>query len=273
MSTLPILIDHLQAQHWGVSLRLKSVSDIAGGASVVLEVEDCGSYAPERLEKALRQEAQRLQNAQLAIRVDHRMQSALKEAFGQIKESFWPRLLELAAEHELDQIKNFCVLFIDLKGFSEWQSDEATEKLSLFRGLLKPILAKWKADYPNMEGDSLRATFRLVEQALDCAWMIQDVLTAAGFEVRIGIDRGQISIVHNEVTEQSDIEGHAVNMAARLESMANPGQIYVSERIKVHADKVGTQYEFIPIEAELPKGIGSHKAGELISLFQLTRKD
>ena len=34
--------------------------------------------------------------------------------------------------------------------------------------------------------------------------MIREVLMAAEFELRIGIDLGQVSIVHNEVTEQSD---------------------------------------------------------------------
>lgn len=269
IATLPILIEHLQACHWGVSLRLKSVKDIAGGAMVQLVVEEAGSYSLSELEVSLKEEASRIQYAQLALRTDRSMQKRLKEAVAGIKEQFWPRLLELAAEHEIDQVRNFCVLFIDLKDFTQWNEGVVSERLSLFRGLLKPVLQKWKASYPNMEGDSLRATFRSAKAAVGCACMIRDVLIAAGFELRIGIELGQVSIVHNEVTNQSDLEGNAVSMAARLEAMAESGDIVVSEKVKHYTEQESQEFVFYPQKGQLTKAIGNRKAGDWINIYHV----
>ncbi|MCF6194025.1 MAG: pentapeptide repeat-containing protein, partial [Kangiellaceae bacterium] len=271
IATLPILIEHLQARHWGVSLRLKSVLDVAGGAMVKLVVDEVGNYSVGELEKSLKEEASKIQNAQLAMRADKNMQRELREAVSGIKEKFWPRLLELAAEYEIDQVRNFCVLFIDLKGFTQWSSTTISERLSLFRGLLKPILAKWNASYPNMEGDSLRATFKSARSAVECAWMIRHVLVAAEFELRIGIDLGEVTIVHNEVTEQSDLEGTAVSMASRLESMAESGHIYVSEKVKHYAEQQTSRFRFTPIKSQLTKNIGSKIAGDWIEVYDIEK--
>jgi len=271
IATLPILIEHLQACHWGVSLRLKSVKDIAGGALVRLVVDEVGHYSVKELENSLKEEASRIQNAQLAMRADKAMQKELREAVAGIKDKFWPRLLELAAEYEIDQVRNFCVLFIDLKGFTQWSDIKISEKLSLFRGLLKPILAKWNASYPNMEGDSLRATFKSAKSAVECAWMIRHVLMAAEFELRIGIDLGEVTIVHNEVTEQSDLEGTAVSMASRLESMADSGHIYVSEKVKHYAEQQTSLFQFKPIRSQLTKSIGTKVAGDWIEVYDLKK--
>ena len=271
IATLPIMIEHLQACHWGVSLRLKSVKDIAGGALVQLVVEEAGNYSLSELEVSLKEEASRIQYAQLALRADRKMQQKLKEAVAGIKDQFWPRLLELAAEHEIDQIRNFCVLFIDLKDFTQWSEGVVSERLSLFRGLLKPILQRWKASYPNMEGDSLRATFRSAKDAVACACMIRDVLVAASFELRIGIDLGQVSIVHNEVTNQSDLEGNAVSMASRLESMADAGDIVVSEKVKHYTEQETQDFVFYPQKGQLTKAIGNKKAGDWLNIYHVHR--
>jgi len=271
IATLPILIEHLQACHWGVSLRLKSVKDVAGGAMVKLVVDEVGHYSVKELEDSLKEEASRIQNAQLALRADKSMQKELREAVAGIKDKFWPRLLELAAEYEIDQVRNFCVLFIDLKGFTQWSDVKISERLSLFRGLLKPILGRWNASYPNMEGDSLRATFKTPRAAVECAWMIRHVLMAAEFELRIGIDMGEVTIVHNEVTERSDLEGTAVSMASRLESMADSGHIYVSEKVKHYAEQQTSHFKFKPIKSQLTKSIGAKEAGDWMEVYDLEK--
>jgi uncharacterized protein YjbI with pentapeptide repeats/class 3 adenylate cyclase len=271
MTTLPILIEHLQACFWGVSIGLRTIKDVEGGAWVQLVVDETGSFALDELESALKEETSRIQKAQLLMRSDKKIKKALREAIAGIKDQFWPRLLELASEYETDQIRNFSVLFIDLKGFTRWNDTLVKEKLSLFRGLLKPILAQWHASYPNMEGDSLRATFKNAYAAVECAWMIRDVLMAAQFELRIGIDLGPVSIVHNEVTEHSDLEGHAVSMASRLESMANPGEVIVSEKVKHYAEQQTSYFVFKAKKAQLIKSIGQKSAGDWIDVYYVDK--
>jgi class 3 adenylate cyclase len=54
--------------------------------------------------------------------------------------------------------------------------------------------------------------------------MLRNVRVAAGFELRIGLELGEVSVIHNAVTNQPDLEGTAVSMAARIEASAKPGE-------------------------------------------------
>lgn len=268
MTTLPILLEHLQALHWGVILRLKSITDVSGGSLVSLVMEECGGLNPSDVREDLAREAQRIQAAQLVMRDDVKIQYQMKEELAHIKEKFWPRLLELAAEHESEQSRQLTVVLMDIKDFSSWEQDELSERLALFRGLLKPILNKWQASYPNMEGDSLRVTFRNASAALACACMMEGVLDAAGFEVRIGVELGEVSVIMNEVTEVSDLEGTAVSMAARLEAAAQPGEVLVTERVRYYTEHKG-MFHFEPVKVKLTKKVGTLKRGEELDCYRV----
>ncbi len=274
LATLPILLEHLQASQWGTILRLKSISDIAGGALVSIIVEETGKHNPSEVKQELEDEAARIQMAQLAVRNNTELQKELKEALAGVKDQYWPRFLELAAEHEREQIRNLTVVFMDLKGFTTWKGSEMSEKLALFRGLLKPILNKWQAGFPNMEGDSLRVTFRNATAGLSCACMMSRVLYGAGFEVRIGVELGEVAVVHNEVTEISDLEGTAVSMAARLESVASPGEVLATAKVRHYTDYKGI-FNFKSRNVQLNKSIGNKNAGDIVECYsvELLRTD
>ncbi len=272
LSSLPILIEHLEASYWGVKLRVKTIEEVAGGSRVRLLVEDTGGHNAEQLEHDLKEEASHLVAAQIAMRQDPRLLSQLRESIAQVKNNFWPQLLEMAADRENGQMRMFTVMLMDLKGFSRWKGDELTEKLTLFRGLIKPILKRWKANYPNMEGDSLRATFQNASVGVACACMIRNVLDAAGFPCRIGLDLGEVVVQHNEVTEVTDLSGEAVNFAARLESLANTGEILVSERVWHYVRRQEDYFELEPRSVRLEKGVGNLRAGEQVHCYRVAMK-
>ena len=74
-------------------------------------------------------------------------------------------------------------------------------------------------------GDGTLATFKTISEAVYCAG---ELIKSCGNEhivLRIGIHLGEI------VTDNGDIFGDAVNLASRLESIANPGQIIISQAI------------------------------------------
>jgi uncharacterized protein YjbI with pentapeptide repeats/class 3 adenylate cyclase len=266
ISTLPILIEHLQASHWGTSIRLKSIKDYAGGSLVTLSIDEVSAYKPSELREALQREANSIMMAQIAMRQDVVLQRALKEEVANIKENFWPRLLELASENEREVVRNLTIIFMDLSGFSKWKDEELAYKLALFRGLVKPVLQRWNAGHPNMEGDSLRVTFNNATVGLACACMLRNVLVGAGFELRIGVELGEVSIVHNVVTNQPDLEGTAVSMAARLEAAADTGEILVTDKVKYHSDQRG-YFEFLSRRVPLKKGIGKKRSGDEIECY------
>ena len=188
-----------------------------------------------------------------------------------MKNKVWPRLLELAAEHKQSQAQHLTVLFMDLKNFSHWDDREISENLALFRGLIKPVLQKWGAGHPNMEGDSLRATFQNTRTGLECACMLQQVLTGAGFALRIGMDLGPVRVSYNEVTEETDLEGHTVNFAARLESIARPGQILITEAIWHYTEKHHSDFRFTPLKLKLEKDVGKLRSGDDVLCYAVEK--
>ncbi len=273
LATLPFLIEHLEASFWGCKLRIREIRNEPGDTIVVMVVEDTGGLNPSMLESSLQLEADKLQSIQISLQSERRLQSEIRESMQGIKDRYWPKLLELSEQDSDAKMRRMAVLFTDLKGFSNWDNRERTEKLALFRGLLKPVMKQWQASYPNMEGDSLRATFSTVNHALGCAAMMQKVLHGAGFVVRIGLDIGDVKITHNEITDQLDIEGDALNFAARLESMAEPGAVLVSENVRHYAIQSDSPFIFKEQRIPLNKSVGDRQAGDIVVCFMAQSSD
>ena len=100
--------------------------------------------------------------------------------------------------------------------------------------------------------------------------MLRDVLNAAGFQLRIGVELGEVLIIHNEITNVPDLEGTAVSMAARMEAAADPGQVLVSQRLRHYAER-SELFRFTPRSVPLKKGIGTLVPGELVECFAVEK--
>ena len=85
-------------------------------------------------------------------------------------------------------------------------------------------------------GDGFLAEFQAVQDAVSCAIAMQGDLTGSSLDFRMGVDLGDI------IDDGEDIHGEGVNIAARLEALAEPGAIYISgsvhERVRnrINAD-------------------------------------
>jgi TolB-like protein len=133
------------------------------------------------------------------------------------------------------------ILAADVAGYSRLiGTDEGgtLERLkALRRELLDPKIAEHKGRLVKTTGDGLLVEFGSVVDALRCAIEVQREMIgrSAGLppdnriELRIGINMGDI------VVEDGDIFGDGVNVAARLEGLAEPGGICVSARVQEDA--------------------------------------
>src|SRR6516225_1562427 len=133
------------------------------------------------------------------------------------------------------------ILAADVAGYSRLMGtdEEGTlERLrALRRELLDPKIAERRGRLVKTTGDGLLVEFASVVDALRCAAEIQAAMaeTNAGspadkrIELRVGINVGDI------VVEDGDIFGDGVNVAARLEGLAEPGGICVSARVQEDA--------------------------------------
>jgi adenylate cyclase len=130
------------------------------------------------------------------------------------------------------------ILAADVAGYSRLmgEDEEGThERLKAhLRGLVEPKIAEHRGRIVKNTGDGMLAEFASVVDALRCATEVQAGMTERNTSVpsdkriafRIGVHQGDV------VIEDDDIFGDAVNVAARLEGLAEPGGICVSARVR-----------------------------------------
>ena len=129
------------------------------------------------------------------------------------------------------------ILAADVAGYSRLMEADEEGTLarlkSLRRDLIDPKIALWKGRIVKTTGDGVLVEFASVLDAVRCAVELQgaiaerDVETAAEerLELRIGINLGDV------MAEGDDIYGDGVNLAARLEGLAAPGAVFISNTV------------------------------------------
>ena len=123
------------------------------------------------------------------------------------------------------------ILAADVAGYSRLIGDDEEGTLAALRAqrreLIDPAIANSRGRIVKTTGDGLLAEFQSVIDALRCAveWQAE-MPTDNRIAWRIGINVGDV------VVEDGDIFGDGVNVAARLEALADPGGICVSARVQ-----------------------------------------
>lgn len=130
------------------------------------------------------------------------------------------------------------ILAADVAGFSALMERDEEGTYSrigrLRREIIEPSLSEHHGRLIKITGDGFLAEFASPIAALRCALAIQSKLTndPNALRLRVGINLGDIII------EQSgDVYGEGVNVAARLEGLADPGGILISG--KIHSEVEG----------------------------------
>lgn len=129
-----------------------------------------------------------------------------------------------------------CLLAMDAVGYSRLVgADEANtlRVLTAHRAVIDGIIAFHNGRIVNTAGDSVLAEFGSVVDGVRCAVEIQDALRtrneslpeAQRMQFRIGLNLGEV------VVKGTDLLGDGVNVAARLQSIAEPGGILVSSSV------------------------------------------
>ena len=167
--------------------------------------------------------------------------------------------------------KNMTIMFTDIKGFTERSARQSRVEtvvlIDQHEKLLAPLIESRGGRVVKTIGDSFMAVFHSPTDALLAGADVQQALTehnrgrAAndGINVRIAINTGEVSL------RDGDVFGEAVNIAARLEKVARPGDTYFTEatylamnKSEVIADEIGSRvFKGIPDPVRIFR-VGSH---------------
>lgn len=126
------------------------------------------------------------------------------------------------------------ILAADVVGYSRLIARNETKTLAALQivrtELLTPSFDAHGGRIVKLMGDGLLVEFSSAVEALRCAMEIQTNMVASklGIMLRIGVNVGDV------VIEGDDILGDGVNIAARLESLAEPGGVAISGTVREH---------------------------------------
>ena len=134
------------------------------------------------------------------------------------------------------------ILAADVAGYSRLMGVDEEGTLGQLKNhranLIDPKVAEHRGRIVKTTGDGMLAEFASAVDATRCAVDIQlsmasanlNVAASKRIELRIGIHVGDI------ISDDGDIFGEGVNIAARLEGLADPGGICVSARVQEDAE-------------------------------------
>jgi TolB-like protein len=156
---------------------------------------------------------------------------------------------------ERTQRRLAAVLAADVVGYSRLMEQDEVATLAALKArrkeVLEPLVAQWQGRIFKLTGDGVLVEFASAVNAVESAISLQESMAKANSDLpphrqivlRIGVNLGDVMV------EGDDLYGEGVNIAARLEALAEPGAIlisgtvydYVKNKIKIGFDDRGAQ--------------------------------
>jgi adenylate cyclase len=159
------------------------------------------------------------------------------------------------------------ILSADVKGYSRLMGEDevaTVRTLKEYRDLMSKLIKEYRGRVVDSPGDNVLAEFASVVDALECSIEIQKVLKDRNaslpdnrkMEFRIGVNLGDV------IEDEDRVYGDGVNIAARIEGLAEPGGICIS----------GSGFE--QVRNKLPLGyqyLGEHTVKNIVQPIKVYR--
>jgi class 3 adenylate cyclase len=150
-------------------------------------------------------------------------------------------------------------LFADLRGYTAFVEangdDAAAELLVAYRALVRGVVARFGGAEIKTEGDSFYVVFPSASAAVDCGLELVAEATAATAREPVRPIRVGVGVHAGDTIEMDDgYVGSAVNVAARVCSIARPGEVAVSETVRGLV-RTALPVHFVPRGTPKLKGI------------------
>lgn len=136
------------------------------------------------------------------------------------------------------------IMFTDIVGYTTMMGQDESKTIELLRrnrSIHLDLIGKYHGNLLKEMGDGMLAQFDTAVDAVLCARDIQSEAISLSGKIRIGIHLGYVTI------ENNDVFGNGVNIASRLQSVADPGGIFISEDVfkkiqnihSIQTDRIG----------------------------------
>ena len=159
------------------------------------------------------------------------------------------------------------VFSADVAGYSRLMGEdelETVKTLTTYREIMASLISQHRGRVVDSPGDNVLAEFASVVDAVQCAVAVQKEFQARNgelpenrrMEFRIGINLGDV------IDEGDRIYGDGVNIAARLEGLADPGGICISKTAFDHIEsKLPLGYEYLGEQEvkNIAKPVGAYR--------------
>jgi adenylate cyclase len=135
------------------------------------------------------------------------------------------------------------IMAVDVVGYSRLMERDEAGTLTTLKArrktLLEPLVAKYRGRIFKLTGDGVFTEFASTVNAVQCALDLQRDMATANAELpadrhillRIGVNLGDV------VVEGSDLYGDGVNIAARIEALADPGGICIAANVQEQVEQ------------------------------------
>jgi adenylate cyclase len=136
-----------------------------------------------------------------------------------------------------EQRKLTTIMAIDVAGYShaaESDDSAAAANVALLRAKIDQVISLLGGRVFSTAGDGVMVEFPTVSAGVDAAVQLLDAIRASDMpQVRIGLHADEVVVAEN-----GDLLGHGVNVAARLQGMAEPGTALLSQAVHVRKSGV-----------------------------------
>ena len=143
------------------------------------------------------------------------------------------------------------IMFTDIVEYTKQMSKDEDKAFALIqkkRALLIPLLEKYEGKLIKEIGDGTLTRYFKSDNAIGCANQFQ-AKTDEDLNVRAGIHCGEV------IVDKEDVFGDVVNVASRIESIAVPGSVLVSQET-INALQSTEGIEFVNLGMQSLKGVG-----------------
>ena len=152
-------------------------------------------------------------------------------------------------------VQTVAALFCDVAGSTQANRAVGNEKwaivMSAHHARSADIVRRHGGRVPGTQGDGLLATFSTCAPAVNAGLDLAGSGSASELQVRVGINLGDFAEVAGERVEQQDV----LNVASRIQGVAEPGEVWVSEAVKQATSPVDPSVNFEALGVKPLRGV------------------